>query len=178
MGELSARIRRRLGREPSAPRRGSLRDLVYLRCRRQGTVAGDVQRRKDLARRLCRCTAAHHGPRLQRESLEPLPGDAHDGGQRDLHLRGCQSWQLRVHRERRLGVEGANTSCLRLTDHRLPLIDRRGNWRQGQPLTSPLKQCKRLIYLWCRHSESNGGPTAYKAVALPSELCRLKQALT
>src|SRR6185369_16640589 len=28
---------------------------------------------------------------------------------------------------------------------------------------------------WCRHSESNGGPTAYKAVALPTELCRLSE---
>src|SRR5690606_10225006 len=25
---------------------------------------------------------------------------------------------------------------------------------------------------WCRQSESNGRPTAYKAVALPAELCR------
>src|SRR5690606_26993425 len=25
---------------------------------------------------------------------------------------------------------------------------------------------------WCRHPDSNWGPTAYKAVALPTELCR------
>src|SRR5207248_363485 len=29
-----------------------------------------------------------------------------------------------------------------------------------------------MSFPWCRHSESNGGPTAYKAVALPTELCR------
>src|SRR5699024_8888175 len=27
--------------------------------------------------------------------------------------------------------------------------------------------------LWCRHQESNPGPTDYKSVALPTELCRL-----
>src|SRR5690349_3835328 len=26
--------------------------------------------------------------------------------------------------------------------------------------------------VWCRHPDSNWGPTAYKAVALPTELCR------
>src|SRR5688500_6869137 len=26
--------------------------------------------------------------------------------------------------------------------------------------------------IWCRHPDSNWGPTAYKAVALPTELCR------
>src|SRR3546814_6700441 len=26
--------------------------------------------------------------------------------------------------------------------------------------------------IWCRHPGSNWGPTAYKAVALPTELCR------
>ena len=25
---------------------------------------------------------------------------------------------------------------------------------------------------WCRHEESNPGPTDYKSVALPTELCR------
>src|SRR3982750_1451267 len=30
--------------------------------------------------------------------------------------------------------------------------------------------------LWCRHPDSNWGPTAYKAVALPTELCRLRRA--
>ena len=25
---------------------------------------------------------------------------------------------------------------------------------------------------WCRHQESNSGPTDYKSVALPTELCR------
>ncbi|CEJ48406.1 hypothetical protein XAB3213_4170019 [Xanthomonas citri pv. bilvae] len=29
---------------------------------------------------------------------------------------------------------------------------------------------------WCRHPDSNWGPTAYKAVALPTELCRRRQA--
>lgn len=29
---------------------------------------------------------------------------------------------------------------------------------------------------WCRHPDSNWGPTAYKAVALPTELCRQRQA--
>src|SRR5205823_4472540 len=27
--------------------------------------------------------------------------------------------------------------------------------------------------LWCRHQESNPGPSVYKTAALPSELCRL-----
>ena len=27
---------------------------------------------------------------------------------------------------------------------------------------------------WCRHQESNSGPTDYKSVALPTELCRLR----
>ena len=31
--------------------------------------------------------------------------------------------------------------------------------------------CRRLIK-WCRHQESNSGPTDYKSVALPTELCR------
>src|SRR5687768_11147674 len=29
---------------------------------------------------------------------------------------------------------------------------------------------------WCRHPDSNWGPTAYKAVALPTELCRHRHA--
>ena len=28
-------------------------------------------------------------------------------------------------------------------------------------------------FRWCRHQESNPGPTDYKSVALPTELCRL-----
>ncbi len=28
------------------------------------------------------------------------------------------------------------------------------------------------IVNWCRHQESNSGPTDYKSVALPTELCR------
>ena len=28
------------------------------------------------------------------------------------------------------------------------------------------------IVKWCRHQESNSGPTDYKSVALPTELCR------
>ena len=27
-------------------------------------------------------------------------------------------------------------------------------------------------YKWCRHTDSNCGPTDYKSVALPTELCR------
>ena len=30
-----------------------------------------------------------------------------------------------------------------------------------------------LLFLWCRHQESNPGPTDYKSVALPAELYRL-----
>ena len=30
--------------------------------------------------------------------------------------------------------------------------------------------------MWCRHHESNAGPTDYKSVALPAELCRLTEA--
>ena len=30
-----------------------------------------------------------------------------------------------------------------------------------------------LLIVWCRHQESNSGPTDYKSVALPTELCRL-----
>ena len=30
-----------------------------------------------------------------------------------------------------------------------------------------------LEYIWCWHQESNPGPTDYKSVALPSELCQL-----
>ena len=26
--------------------------------------------------------------------------------------------------------------------------------------------------MWCRHTDSNCGPTDYKSVALPTELCR------
>ena len=29
------------------------------------------------------------------------------------------------------------------------------------------------VYKWCRHQESNPGPTDYKSVALPAELYRL-----
>ena len=29
------------------------------------------------------------------------------------------------------------------------------------------------LFIWCRHQESNSGPTDYKSVALPTELCRL-----
>ena len=29
-----------------------------------------------------------------------------------------------------------------------------------------------LCFYWCRHQESNPGPTDYKSVALPAELCR------
>ena len=29
-----------------------------------------------------------------------------------------------------------------------------------------------LLLEWCRHQESNSGPTDYKSVALPTELCR------
>ncbi len=29
-----------------------------------------------------------------------------------------------------------------------------------------------LCFVWCRHHESNTGPTDYKSVALPDELCR------
>ena len=32
---------------------------------------------------------------------------------------------------------------------------------------------KDCLKIWCRHHESNTGPTDYKSVALPSELCRL-----
>ena len=28
------------------------------------------------------------------------------------------------------------------------------------------------LFFWCRHQESNSGPTDYKSVALPTELCR------
>ena len=33
-----------------------------------------------------------------------------------------------------------------------------------------------LNFKWCRHQESNSGPTDYKSVALPTELCRLSGA--
>ncbi len=29
-----------------------------------------------------------------------------------------------------------------------------------------------MSIIWCRHQESNSGPTDYKSVALPTELCR------
>ncbi len=32
-----------------------------------------------------------------------------------------------------------------------------------------------LLFKWCRHQESNPGPTDYKSVALPTELCRRGQ---
>ena len=36
----------------------------------------------------------------------------------------------------------------------------------------------RLIKLsWCRHTDSNRGPTDYKSVALPTVLCRLRAKL-
>ena len=46
--------------------------------------------------------------------------------------------------------------------------------------TSPflhLHQCRSLLRIpnslrWCRHTDSNCGPTDYKSVALPTELCR------
>ena len=46
--------------------------------------------------------------------------------------------------------------------------------------TSPflhLHQCRSLLRTpnslrWCRHTDSNCGPTDYKSVALPTELCR------
>ena len=35
-----------------------------------------------------------------------------------------------------------------------------------------VKQIIILIHKWCWHQESNPGPTDYKSVALPSELCQ------
>ncbi len=29
-----------------------------------------------------------------------------------------------------------------------------------------------MRFIWCRHTDSNCGPTDYKSVALPTELCR------
>jgi hypothetical protein len=40
--------------------------------------------------------------------------------------------------------------------------------QRGTPSDKPL-------ILWCRHQESNPGPTDYKSVALPTELYRLRQ---
>ena len=36
----------------------------------------------------------------------------------------------------------------------------------------PLATREPLHRKWCRHQESNSGPTDYKSVALPTELCR------
>ena len=36
------------------------------------------------------------------------------------------------------------------------------------PVYEPVTYC----FVWCRHQESNSGPTDYKSVALPTELCR------
>jgi hypothetical protein len=30
----------------------------------------------------------------------------------------------------------------------------------------------KLLFYWCRHQESNSGPSDYKSAALPTELCR------
>ena len=35
-----------------------------------------------------------------------------------------------------------------------------------------LRSLASLCFLWCRHQESNSGPTDYKSVALPAELYR------
>src|SRR5690606_21467406 len=40
---------------------------------------------------------------------------------------------------------------------------------KGPPFGEPKSLC-----LWCRHQESNPGPTDYKSVALPAELYRQK----
>ena len=40
--------------------------------------------------------------------------------------------------------------------------------RSGSPARATLIN----LYPWCRHQESNPGPTDYKSVALPTELCR------
>src|SRR5580765_3177731 len=40
---------------------------------------------------------------------------------------------------------------------------------------SPPRQSRGEVYMWCRLSESNGRPTAYKAVALPTELKRQRR---
>ena len=41
---------------------------------------------------------------------------------------------------------------------------------------SPVAVRLRGFNVWCRHQESNSGPTDYKSVALPAELCRLTDA--
>ncbi len=46
----------------------------------------------------------------------------------------------------------------------IPLAARESH-QQFKPLQS-------FINKWCRHQESNSGPTDYKSVALPTELCR------
>ncbi len=51
-------------------------------------------------------------------------------------------------------------------------------WPLGNPTTSHLFQRFPLLFThytlrWCRHTDSNCGPTDYKSVALPTELCRL-----
>ena len=33
-----------------------------------------------------------------------------------------------------------------------------------------------ILSVWCRHTDSNCGPTDYKSVALPTELCRQRGA--
>lgn len=45
---------------------------------------------------------------------------------------------------------------------------------QGNPKTLWFLKYKvdRGNLKWCRHEESNPGPTDYKSVALPTELCR------
>ena len=49
--------------------------------------------------------------------------------------------------------------------------------RESHHFTLNFQCCSSLYYSnslrWCRHTDSNCGPTDYKSVALPTELCRL-----
>lgn len=44
--------------------------------------------------------------------------------------------------------------------------------QRGVIRLAALQQSSSTVHEWCRHPDSNWGPTAYKAVALPTELCR------
>ena len=57
---------------------------------------------------------------------------------------------------------------LKILEESVTCMDFFGRIRQKNPEVNHFG-----VYInWCRHQESNSGPTDYKSVALPTELCR------
>ncbi len=68
-------------------------------------------------------------------------------------------------------------TCLRLHNYLLKMVEGEGfEPSKAEPSdlqSDPFGHSGTPPEKWCRHQESNSGPTDYKSVALPTELCRL-----